>query len=362
MLETMKIISRYIAGQILASLALVMAAVIGIYLVVDFIEKIDDFMEAGVALKTALLYFVFKVPLIVSQVLPVAVLLAILVTFGLMSKHNEIIALQSSGISHLVLLKPAISIGLAGSLLLFFLTEVVVPLTMAKANSIWLGKVKGINRVVTRQNDIWIKGLARIIHIQYYHPESRTAYGISINIFDRNFSLERRIDARQAVFKDGKWIMKGVMDQYPDKKQANLKVRIEDELVLDLGITLDDLKEVVKPTEEMSFRQLRESIRRIETEGYDTTAYRVDLYGKTAFPFVCLILSCMGVGIAGSGKVRDGLASSVTYGIGVAFFYWTFYSFTMSLGYGAILPPPVAAWLANCVFSILALILLLNLL
>ncbi len=358
----MKIISRYISGQIIASLALVMAAVIGIYLVVDFIEKIDDFMEAGVALKWAALYFAFKVPLIISQVLPVAVLLAILVTFGMMSKNNEIVALQSGGVSHLVLLKPALSIGLAGTLMLFTLAEVVVPLAMARANTIWLGKVKGINRVVTRKNDIWIKGPARILHIQYYHPETRTAYGISLNLFDRSFGLVRRIDARQASFKNGKWILKGVMDQFPRKKEGELKVRILDIMALDLGITLDDLQEVVKPTEEMSFSQLRESIGRIEAEGYDTTAYRVDLYGKTAFPFVCLILACMGVGIAGSGKVRDGLASSVTYGIGVAFLYWTFYSFTMSLGYGGVLPPAVAAWLANCVFSILALILVLNLL
>ncbi len=358
----MKIISRYIAGQIIASLCLVMAAVIGIYLVVDFIEKIDDFMEAGVAMKWAALYFAFKVPLIVSQVLPVAVLLAILVTFGLMAKNNEIIALQSSGVSHLALLKPALAIGVAGSILLFTLAEVAVPLAMSRANAIWLGKVKGINRVVTRKNDIWIKGPARILHIQYYHPETKTAYGISLNLFDRNFTLTRRIDAKEAVFKDGRWVLKGVMDQYPRKKQGGLKVRFLDTLVMDLGITMDDLQEVAKPTEEMSFAELKESIRRIEAEGYDTTAYRVDLYGKTAFPFVCLILACMGVGIAGSGKVRDGLASSVTYGLAVAFLYWTFYSFTMSLGYGAVLPPPVAAWLANCVFSILALIMLIKLL
>lgn len=358
----MKILSRYIAGQIISSLVTVMIAVIGVYLVVDFIEKIDDFLEARVAMDKAAMYFAYKVPLIISQVLPVAILLAILVTFGLMAKHNEIVALQSSGVSHLVLLKPALIIGLVGSLLMFVLAEVAVPLAMVKANSIWLGQVKGVNRVVTRQNDIWIKGPGRVLHIQYYHPETRTAFGLTVNLFDKNFVLVRRIDAKSARFHDGKWILQDVMDQFPGKDEKNFKVRLRDNLDIDLGITLDDLKEVVKPTEEMSYAELRRAIKRIETEGYDTTAYRVDLYGKTAFPFVCLILSLMGVGIAGSGRIRDGLAASVTYGIGVAFLYWTFFSFSMSLGYGAILPPVVAAWLANGVFSILAVILLLNLL
>jgi lipopolysaccharide export system permease protein len=74
------------------------------------------------------------------------------------------------------------------------------------------------------------------------------------------------------------------------------------------------------------------------------------LIAKIAFPFVCVIMGMMGTGLPLSRKRGDGLAGSVFYGIGLAFIYWTLYSFCLSLGYGKILPPLVAAWVTNVVF------------
>ena len=93
------------------------------------------------------------------------------------------------------------------------------------------------------------------------------------------------------------------------------------------------------------------TVKRVEDEGYDATFYKVDLYAKVAFPFVCLILSVTALGIASKARFREGLALGVSLGIGIAFLYWIFYSFCISLGYGGVLPPVAAAWTANLVFS-----------
>ena len=98
------------------------------------------------------------------------------------------------------------------------------------------------------------------------------------------------------------------------------------------------------------FRELLGYIRKVEAEGYAATAYRVDLWAKIAFPFICIILCLVGTGIAAKTALKDGMAVSIAYGIGIAFLYWIFYSFCLSLGYGGMLPPPVAAWSANLVF------------
>ena len=47
-LTIMSIISRYIVREILRYFSLILLAVVGIYLAVDFFEKIDNFMESGV--------------------------------------------------------------------------------------------------------------------------------------------------------------------------------------------------------------------------------------------------------------------------------------------------------------------------
>ena len=93
---------------------------------------------------------------------------------------------------------------------------------------------------------------------------------------------------------------------------------------------------------------------------YDATNYKVDLYAKVAFPFVCIIMCIVGTGIALKEKKREGLALNIAYGIGIVFLYWIFYSFCVSLGYGEMLPPFIAAWTANLVFLSFGVITLLN--
>ena len=89
-----------------------------------------------------------------------------------------------------------------------------------------------------------------------------------------------------------------------------------------LGSKLKDLKKVVKRSEAMSFRELYRYVQKVETEGYDATAYRVDLHAKLAFPVVCVIMSMVGIGIAARGRLTKGLPASIALGIGTALSQW----------------------------------------
>jgi lipopolysaccharide export system permease protein len=68
----------------------------------------------------------------------------------------------------------------------------------------------------------------------------------------------------------------------------------------------------------------------------------------------------LGTGIAAKGKIGEGLPVAVAYGLGITFLYWIFHSFCMSLGYGEMLPPILAVWIANFVFMCVGLYLLLS--
>ena len=105
-----------------------------------------------------------------------------------------------------------------------------------------------------------------------------------------------------------------------------------------------------KKSDEMGFGELYRYIQKVESEGYDAVKYRTDLHAKFAFPLVCVIMSLAGIGIAVRGTVKGSMHISIALGIGLAFLYWVFSSFCMSLGYAKILPPVVAAWVANVVF------------
>ncbi|MCK4389149.1 MAG: LPS export ABC transporter permease LptG [Desulfobacterales bacterium] len=354
----MQIIHKSLIRETLKMFTIVLVGAMSIYLVVDFFEKIDDFLESAVPISEALIFFLFRLPLIVVQVTPVGVLLAVLLVLGLMARNNEVVALQSGGISTYYLLKPLLVLGLAFGLCLFFFAEVVVPITMAKANYIWKVKVKSKEQLASfRQKDIWIKGHRAIYHIAYFNPVDNSISGVTFNFFDDKFNMAKRIDAKKGIYEDGQWLLHDCVEQIR-LKNGSYQVAYPSQRILRIDLAPENLKTLVKTSEEMSFNELSTYIEKIKQEGYDPTPYQVDWQAKLAFPSVCLVMTLMGTAIALRKRKGEGLATGVAYGIGVAFCYWVLYGFCLSLGYNGVLRPFVAAWLTNTIFVLLGIVML----
>ena len=356
----MSILSRYLTREILKYFGLTLAMVVGIYLAVDFLEKIDNFMEDQIPIPMMVRFFLYKTPFIIAQITPVGLLLAILIVFGLMSKNNEIIALQSGGISIYDLVRPVLLIGVVFSLLLFVVAELVVPVTMDQASRI---RRQGTHKklvVASKGTNIWLKGQGTINYIAYYNPKDHSIAGVRLNFFDDQFNLARRIDARRGYFEKDQWVLSGIMEQVRDSETGGYQVHTHTELRESIDLVPADLQRVAKKSEEMGFFELRRFVQKVEAEGYDATVYRVDLYAKVAFPAICLMMSLLGTGLAARGKLTEGLPVSITYGLGLAFVYWVVYSFCISLGYSGMLPPLLAAWTANFMFLCVGLLALLQ--
>ncbi|MBW2356451.1 MAG: LPS export ABC transporter permease LptG [Deltaproteobacteria bacterium] len=350
----MSIIDRYLIREILRMAAIVLVMVVGVYLAVDFFEKVDNFLEKNVPLDRALAYLTYKLPFIVAQVMPLGLLLAVTITFGLMNKRNELLALRAGGVGLGRLMRPIVALGILSTILLFFLSEAVVPPTMDRANRIWRGEVRQEAMLVSRQHNIWVKGRRSIVFLQHYHGPSRTAYGLTVNRFDDDFRLVERLDAEAGSYRDGRWRLVGVMAQRRRPGGGAMTVTFHDTLTAALELAPEDLSRAAREGSEMSYGELRRHVERMAAEGYDAGAYRVDLQAKLAFPVICLILAVVGAGIGLHRLAHRGLALAVAIGLGLAFLYWVFFSFCLSLGYGEMLPPLVAAWAANLLFACIA--------
>ena len=356
----MSIIYKYITIQILKYFGIVMAFVVGIYVAVDFFDRVDDFIEAGIPASKMMLFFALRIPFIIAQIIPICILMSVLIVFSLMARGNEIVALKSSGIRIYYLLKPVFIMGCILGVLLFILSDVIVPITMAKSNQIWLKEVRKEPTIITKEKNIWIKGNRSITHVKYFNPKNKTINGITFYNFDGNFRLIRRIDAQKGVFSKGEWMLYEVMEQILDTKKEKYNITFHNNKTEKLNLLPENLNTVAKKSEEMTFGELLAYIKKIEAEGYDATIYEVDLYAKIAFPFICIIMCMVGTGLAARGTAREGMPVVIAYGIGTAFIYWIFYSFCLSLGYGEMLPPGIAAWTANLAFFSFGALTLLN--
>ncbi len=352
------IIHKYLIKEILKFFSMVLVLIVIIFLAFDFIDKIDDFIDAKLPVSTVMAFFLYNVPFVIVQMIPASILMSVLVVFGLMNRNNEIVALKSSGVSVYYLVKPTLVLGIILSIALFFFSETVVPVTSSRAAQIWQGRKDKI--VTTSKKDIWIKGDRLITHVKFYVPEKKTAYGITRISLDEDFNLIKRLDAEKGIFRHGEWFLYDIMMQKFDRVTGESRVAFHDGKEVRLDFFPEDLGKAIKKAEEMSFKELRAYIKKLKREGYDSIRYTVDFYAKMAFPFVCIIMCMAGTGIAVQGNRHKGLPACIAYGIGVIFLYIIFFSLCLSLGYGGVLPPFIAVWIPNLVFLCAGLVLLLN--
>jgi lipopolysaccharide export system permease protein len=356
----MTIVDKYLAREILKCLVIVLTVVVGLYVIVEFFNKADNFMEAGLPISRLIRYLQLKLPQIIAQITPVGLLLAVLITFGLMNKNNEIIALKSGGVSVYYLLRPALTIAVLLGILLFSLSEIVVPITISKANKIWLMEVKNKPTLTSKQRNIWVKGHRAIYFIQYFNPKNQTISGAILNFFDKEFKLNRRVDAKKGVYVQGEWVFYDSMEQVLDAESAIYNVRFHSQKVENVNFLPEDLMRVFKKSDEMNIAELFTYIREVESEGYDATTFRVDFHARFAYPVISIIVCMLATGIAVKRKSREGPSVSVGFGAALMFLYWVLHSFCLSLGYGGLLPPIISAWISNIIFSCYGVLNLIN--
>ncbi len=346
----MTIVDKYLAREILKCLVVVLAVVVSLFVIAEFFNKADNFMEAGLPISRLIRYLQLKLPQIIAQITPIGLLLSVLIAFGLMNKNNEIIALKSGGVSVYYLLRPVLTIAVFLAILLFSLSEIVVPITISKANKIWLMEVKNKPTITSKQRNIWIKGHRAIYFIQYFNPQNQTISGVILNFFDKEFKLTRRVDAKKGVYVQGKWVFYDSMEQVLDEESAIYNVRLHSQKAENVDFLPEDLMRVFKKSDEMNIAELFTYIKEVELEGYDATTFRVDFHARFAYPVLSIIVCLMGTGIAVKRKSREGPSVSIAFGAAMVFLYWVLHSFCLSLGYGGLLPPVISAWISNIIF------------
>jgi len=355
----MRILARYLTGEYLKSLILCEAVLFFIYLVIDFLQKIDNLIEAQVPKNLWFLYFLYKSPLILVQMLPPAVLIAVIVMFSSMRKRNEVTALKAGGINIFSAASPVFicSLILGGGLFLF--SEVLVPLTSSRSNKIWMVEVEKRGPELFYGSDqIWYKGADAIYWVKHFDPKRGVMEGPSFYFFDDAFRLVKRIEGNRGVWKQGEWeIQDGIVQVAA--KGGTYELRKFDRYQLRIPEAPETFTKGVKRPEEMSYWQLKKYARRVRSEGYDNTRYVVDMHIKAAFPFIVFIMTVIGMAISLRQK-GDATPLVVAIGVGICFLYMVIFGTARSLGLAGILPPVLAAWLANIVFILLGLYLVIH--
>ncbi len=355
----MNIISKYVGKEFLKLFFLSLFALVVVFVIIDFFEKTRIFMRHHANFSYMILYFIYKIPAIIIQMSPMSVLLATILSLGILSRNNELTAMRASGINLYRVVSPVILISLFISILSLIFNEYILPYTNKKAQYILDVKVEKKPYLgFFKNNKIWYHGENSIYNIQLFDTYNNILYGITIYYFDKDFKLVKRIDAKDAVWKNGKWRFEHVMIRsFTDNI---MEERYYLQKVIPLKETPETFKIIEKDTEEMSYKELKRYIKKIKKEGYDATKYVVELYSKISLPFVGFIMSFLGIPFALKVGKDGGIPLGIGISIVIGFVYWMIFSFCLSLGRASVLPPVLSVWFANFVFGLTALYMVLN--
>ncbi|MBU2497269.1 MAG: LptF/LptG family permease, partial [Proteobacteria bacterium] len=202
----MKVLSKYLVKEFLRLLILCEIIFLFLYLIIDFLQKIDNFIEAQVSKGVMLLYFFYKAPLVMTQMMPVATLIAVIVMFSSMKRRNEITALKACGLDILGFSQKVIMASFFVAAAVFLFSETVVPYASFKSNKIWKIEVeKQDPGLFYGGHQIWYKGSDAIYWIRHFDFKSMIMENPTFYFFDKTFRLIKKIDGRRGVWSDGKW-------------------------------------------------------------------------------------------------------------------------------------------------------------
>ncbi|MBU1277193.1 MAG: LPS export ABC transporter permease LptG [Proteobacteria bacterium] len=348
----MRILALYVAREFLKLFAFLVVGFVAIFSLFDFIEKVDNFMEAGVPGSAMLSYFLLQVPEVTALMIPMAILMASILSLGLMAKKNEIVAVKSSGISIFRLSMPIVLLSLVLALGVALINEVVLPITKSRTNFIWNVRVEKQPGKLYQKERFWYKGQNSIYQVGFYQPDSQSLAEVTCYRFGPQFTMNERIDAKRARYLGGKWMF---FDGLYQRRLpgGGYSAQIFDQLEVALPEKPADFSRLNKPSEEMSLGELAHYVAKQERLGFDPLRQRVDMQAKLSFPFVCLIMALIGIPLAMFKEKGRFLPAAVLIGLGVALFYWVGFSYTKSIfGYTGVLPPVIAAWLPNLFFGL----------
>ena len=349
-----QILDDYILRDLLIYLGLILATFIILSLVFNFFELLGDIVRNRVPLVTVGAYMVNVVPGMLYLMTPLSVLIAVLVTFGLMQKANEITAMKATGISIYRASVPVLLLAAVLPIGLFVFDQYWLPQANKRQDQLW-NAIKGKPpQTYLRPDRKWIFGQhSTIYYYEFFDPDRDQFGSISVFEFDpATFEFTRRVYATRAHWTPElrKWIFEGGWER--DFQGAAIRqYRTFDVATFpELAESPPYFKKEVKQSSEMSYEELSRYIKDLQQSGFDVVRLRVQLQKKFAFPLITFVMAVLAIPFALSSGRRGALAGVAT-AIGIAVVYWVSSGLFEAMGNVSQLPAALAAWAPDVIFG-----------
>ncbi|HEY1308363.1 MAG TPA: LPS export ABC transporter permease LptG, partial [Vicinamibacterales bacterium] len=345
------LLDLYIVRRYLSVFFLAFFSLIGIFYIATFIDHSDKVFKGTASWTTLLEYFRYATPQWFYYALPVAVLLATLVTIAVLTKNSELIVMKACGISLYRVAVPMLVGAVFAGAALVGLEQTVLGEANRRAEAIKHVMKGGSPETFDVLNRRWVMGTdGAIYHYNYFDYRTNRFSGLWVYRFsDDHTRLTERAFAAQATYEGNTtWLLQNGWKRKFDSGEPGLLTPFSNDRQ-----TLESASYFTtqSPDERfMSYTQLRAYTDRLEASGLDVVKQQVALWRKVSFPFVTIIMTLLAVPFAVT-IGRSGAMAGIAAAIAIAIMYWTTISVFAAMGAGGVIAPLLAAWAPNLLFG-----------
>ncbi|MCX5703896.1 MAG: LptF/LptG family permease [Candidatus Omnitrophica bacterium] len=361
----MKILRTYFLKEFIGPLFLGLGVLTFLMVFAGNLKKIADLViNKGLDLYTVLKLFLFMTPYIVTYALPVAVLLAVLMSLGRLSSDNEIVAIRASGINLFSLILPLLMVGIILSLgLVIFNDRAASYAHYAYRKTLIEVGVK--NPTAALEEGVFINSFQKYILFIYHVDQKKNRLG-NVRIYEPQGEDK---PTRTIVAKAGEFIavpeknsiklklMDGTSDEPDPGKPTNFYKLNFKTYFMNLSLAQgQDKDKVEKKSKEMTIQELNAELSKLKKEGIDATPLIIEINEKIALAFSCFVFMLLGAPLAIITRRRE---KSINIGIAILVMvvYYPLLIGCEALGIQGNVNPQLAIWAPNILFTIIGSIL-----
>src|ERR1700704_5467884 len=348
------ILDDYVLRNFTLYLTMIVAAFLMLLLVFTLFELLGDILRNQVSPLTVGEYLLNVAPYFLYNTTPLCMLLAVLVTFGLLQRSNEITAIKATGISLYRIVVPVLIAATLVAGMLFLSDQVYLPYTNKRQDAL-RNLIKGRPaQTYLRPDRKWIFGEnSKIYYYQFLDPDRNVFGSLSVFQFDpHTFQITHRVTAERAHWSESmsRWLYEQGWERTLNGSSVQDYRKFDVATFPVFAETPAYFKKEIKQSSEMNYEELRRYIRDLEQSGFDVVRLRVQLQKKIAYPLITLVMAVIAIPFALSAGKRGAIAGVAT-AIGIGVVYWTISGLFEAMGNLSQLPPAVAAWSPDLVFG-----------
>jgi len=350
------ILDDYVLRDFAVNLVLVVATFLLLLLVFTLFELIGDILRNQVSPLIVGEYLLTVSPYFLYNITPLSILLAVLITLGLMQRSNEITAIKATGISIYRVVTPVLLACAVLAVGLFFSDQLYLPYANKRQDAL-RNQIKGKPpQTYLNPDRKWIFGEHSNIYYYQLFDSERNEFG-RLSVFQLDpaaFRLTQRIYTDRAHWEPRleRWVC--TQGWQRDLRGSAIQNYGTFDVATFPGVSEPPtyFKKEVKQSSEMSYQELRRYIHELQQSGFDVVRLRVQLEKKFAFPVISLVMAVLAIPFALSAG-RRGTVAGVAIAVGIAVFYWTVSGLFEAMGNISQLPPFLAAWSPDLIFVLL---------